>query len=286
MRYNDGMETPDNELIVAPTYNQMLYQICEEEGIKLQFLSRNWMKRLEKDGQVRFILGYKFGLNSQTVGLTADDKFATFEALNYAKIPVAQHEILYEFDNQENYALGCNSLEYILELLQKWGGQMIIKANTGTCGRQVFKITRPEQLIEVLPKVFKQSYSASLCPFYNIQHEYRIILLDGEEKLSYMKTKVEGDWFNLAHGAKASPIPTAKHEQILELALRAAREIGLRFGSVDIIETAGGELMILEINSGVMTQRYVKQHPEDCPKVKGMYREAIRKMFEERRLST
>jgi len=276
------MKSQDDELVAAPTYDQMLYQICEEEGIKLRFLSRNWMKRLEKDGQVRFIMGYKFGLNPQAAGLVADDKFATFEALSYAGIPVIQHEILYEFDNQSNFALGCNSLEYVLGLWRKWGGQMVIKANKGTCGRQVFKITQPDQLIEVLPKVFKQSYSASLCPFYNIKHEYRIVLLDGEEKLSYMKSKSSEDWFNLVIGAKADPIPAAKHQQILNLAQRAAREIGLRFGSVDTIETVDGELMVLEINSGVMAQHYVEQHPDDYPKVKEMYRAAIRKMFEEK----
>lgn len=274
------MESQDDEM-VAPTYDQMLYQICEEEGIKLRFLSRNWMKRLEKDGQVRFIMGYKFGLNPQSAGLTADDKFATFEALNYAGIPVMRHEILYEFDNQSSFAQRCNSPEYILGLLREWGGQMVIKANMGTCGRQVFKITRPDQLVEVLPKVFKQSYSASLCPFYNIEHEYRVVLLDGEEKLSYMKTKSREDWRNLVLGAKVSSIPTSKHKQILKLAQRAAREIDLRFGSVDTIETMDGELMILEINSGVMTRHYLDQHPKDYPKVKKMYREAVRKMFEE-----
>lgn len=262
-----------------PSYQQMLYQICQEEKINLQFLSNNWVVRLEKDGKVRFIAGYKFDLNSQATSLIADDKFATFEALSYAKVPVIQHAILYEPTDTSEHARGRNSLSYIAEFFERNHHSIIIKANHGTCGRQVYKVTHLDQLINVLPEVFKQSASASMCPFYEIAHEYRVILLDGEEKLSYMKTKQDAAWFNLDRGAKASPIPEEKYAEILDLAKRAARAIDLRFGSVDMIETRQGELLVLEINSGVMTKHYLEQYPEEYEKVKSMYREAIQKMF-------
>lgn len=265
-----------------PTFEQMLYQICEEDGISLQFLSHNWIKRLERDGQVHYVVGYKFDLNSQGTSLIADDKFATFEALKFAKVPVINHEILYDFTDQTEHAVGYNSLPYVVEFFQKHGQKIIIKANSGTCGEQVFTVTNLDQLITVLPKVFKQSYSASMCPFYEIKHEYRIILLDNEEKLSYMKTMSKNSLFNLSVGAKAEGIPPEKHDKILNLAKRAAKSIGLRFGSVDIIETTRGDMMILEINSGVMTIHFLEQHPDKLDTVKGMYREAIEKMFEEK----
>ncbi len=264
-----------------PDFERMLYQICEENGIKLQFLSRNWIKRLEKSGKVCYVVGYKFDLNSQATSLLADDKFATYEALKFAEIPVIRHEILYDFDDHSEYAVGRNSLACVAECLQKWGGRMILKANNGTCGQQVFEITNLNQLVTALPQVFRQSYSASMCPFYEIKNEYRIILLDGAEKLSYMKVKTAGEWFNLERGARAEMIPEEKHPRILELAQRAAKAINLRFGSVDIIETVDGEFLILEINSGVMTRDFLVQHPEQIEVAKQMYTEAVRKMFEE-----
>lgn len=260
-------------------YDQMLYQICEERGIQLQFLSRNWIKRLEKGAKVRHIVGYKFDLNSQATSLIADDKFATFEVLSFAQIPVMQHAILYSLDNRASYALGCNTLGYAMEILHKYHDTMVIKANTGTCGRQVLKITNASDLAKSLPKVFQQSNSASLCPFYNIEHEYRIVLLDGEEKLSYMKTKTAHAWFNLDLGAKMENVPADRHARILEIAQRAAKALNLRFGSVDIIETTDEEFLVLEINSGVMTKHYLKQHPDEYGRVKSMYAEAIERMF-------
>ena len=264
----------------VPAFERLIYQICQEEGIDVQFLSRNWVLRLQKGDEVHYVVGYKFDLNSQGTGLVADDKFATFEALERAGVPVIQHEILYELSDQTAHALGYNSMPYIISFFQKHNRQIIIKANNGTCGRQVFKVTNLDQLIEVLPRVFKQSYSASMCPFYDIRHEYRMILLDGEEKLSYSKVKNDDAYcFNLDCGAQAVAMPQERHAEVLTLAQRAARAINLRFGSVDVIETADGELMVLEINSGVMTRHYLEQHPDKLSTVQEMYREAVRKMF-------
>lgn len=268
--------------LLVPSFERMLYQICEENGISLQFLSQNWIKRLEKSGKVRYVAGYKFDLNSQGTSILADDKFATYEILNFAKVPVIQHALLYEITNHLEHAAGRNSLEYIAEYFYKWGKQMVIKANSGTCGDQVFKITNLDQLVTVLPKVFKQSASASMCPFYEIEKEYRIVLLDGEEKLSYTKIRTASTKFNLAQGAQSEAIPEDKHMRILELAQRAAKVINLRFGSVDIIETTDGEFLILEVNSGVMARHFLEQHPERVDQVKRMYAEAVRKMFAEK----
>lgn len=265
----------------APSFERMLYQICQKEGIDLQFLSQNWVKRLKKNGKIHYVVGYKFDLNSQATGLIMDDKFATFETLSFAEVPVIQHRILYEPGNSSKHALGYNSLAYIAGCFQKWNQQIVIKANNGTCGRQVFKVTDLNQLVTVLPEIFKQSYSASICPFYEIRNEYRTILLDGEEKLSYMKVKPVEKRFNLSRGAQAVEIPDEKRDQVLRLAKRAAEVLNLRFGSVDIIETIDGKMMVLEVNSGVMTQHFLEQHPEQYKKIEAMYREAIEKMFAE-----
>lgn len=267
----------------TPSYLQIICQICQEEGIGFHFLSNNWLIRLEKNQEVHFIAGYKFDLNSQATSLIADDKFATFEALSFAKIPVIEHALLYEPSDTREHTRGYNTFAYIADYFELHNHNIIVKANRGTCGYQVHKVTHLDQLIDILPQVFKQSSSASMCPFYDILHEYRVVLLDGEEKLSYMKTKSSSAWFNLELGAKASPIPKSKHNHILELAQNAAKVINLRFGSVDIIETKQHNFLVLEINSGVMVKYYLEQHPQEYDKVKSIYREAIQKMFQKPR---
>ena len=41
-------------------YNNLIRSICEECGIKLTLLANTWVKVLEKDNRVHYIVGYKF----------------------------------------------------------------------------------------------------------------------------------------------------------------------------------------------------------------------------------
>lgn len=262
-------------------YYRILEEICAEEEVSWTYLSDGWVILLEKDGRRKFIVGYKFDLTTQGASLVADDKNATFAVLRQAGIPVIEHELLYEATNNQPYVEGRNTPEYLAKHLQKWGSKMVVKPNNGTVGGNVFCVTSLEEAMATMKKVFHQSYSASICPFYEIRHEYRLILLDGEEQIAYRKTRGK-DWrFNLYHGATADKIPNEQlHTKLLALAQSAAKALGLRFCSIDIIQTVDGELLVLEANSGVMAERYLVQHPEERGAIKEMYRAAVRKMFE------
>lgn len=120
-------------------------------------------------------------------------------------------------------------------------------------------------------EVFQQSFSASMCPFYNIAHEYRVIMLDGEARLIYQKNRQDDNWkFNLSQGATVSRVDAEDlRQELTGLAQRAARAIGLRFCSVDIIRDAEGHnLLIIEINSGVATAHYLEQFQKIISKSK------------------
>lgn len=263
------------------SYFSTLYDICQEENITLELLSNNWVVRLEKNGQVHYIVGYKFDLNPYAAGKIADDKVATYAVLSQANIPVVEHTIIYEFHNQEAYAIGHNSLGYAKHYLDSHNSHIVVKPTYGTGGAKNYQVKNPRQLVTALSEIFYSHPTACLSPFYKILHEYRVILLDGAERLSYMKTLPDQRaWkFNLQQGAIAEPIPAHLRESIVALAKRAVREIGLRFCSIDIIETANHELLVLEINSGVMTNTYIQQYPEEYDKVKNIYRDAVKLMF-------
>jgi glutathione synthase/RimK-type ligase-like ATP-grasp enzyme len=66
-----------------------------------------------------------------------------------------------------------------------------------------------------------------------------------------------------------------RKESCVQLAVRAANAIGLRFGSIDVIRTDGG-LEVLEINSGVMMEVLGRLHPD---LVQGAYEAALDKVF-------
>ncbi len=264
-----------------PSYDSMLYRICHEEGIKLSFLCNNWVKQLQKNGQTRYIVGYKFGLNTQAASLISDDKTAASEILRNADVPAVIHEVIYPFSNNALYAFGKNTPKYVYDFLARHSEGVVLKPNCGTGGRQAYRISKVEEVVPVLAEIFAGSETACMSPYYEILHEYRVIILDNEVRLAYQKTLPDKtSWkFNLQQGAISEPLPDKRREEILHLAERAIKEIGLRFGSVDIIDTKDGGLLVLEINSGVMISHYLRQHPGQYENVKEIYRDAIRKMF-------
>jgi glutathione synthase/RimK-type ligase-like ATP-grasp enzyme len=78
--------------------------------------------------------------------------------------------------------------------------------------------------------------------------------------------------------AGAQPIllePGEARDACVAIAARAAQAIGIRFGSIDVVE-AGGGLKILEVNSGVMMEALGRQHPD---LVYAAYSAALDKVF-------
>jgi glutathione synthase/RimK-type ligase-like ATP-grasp enzyme len=67
----------------------------------------------------------------------------------------------------------------------------------------------------------------------------------------------------------------ASRESCVRIAIDAARAIGLRFGSIDVVRVDGA-WRILEINSGVMMEALSKLHPD---LVEAAYSAALDKVF-------
>lgn len=267
---------------LMPSYDAMLYQICKNEGIEMNFLCTNWVKQLKKDDKVRYINGCKFDVNDYAAGEIANDKCATYEVLKLNKIPAIEHELIYEFSNHAEYTLGRNSLGYVVDFFERHGRHIVVKPNRGMCGQGVIQVTDEQQLTTALVELFYGNSTLCMCPFYKMEHEHRVILLDGEVKLAYTKTLAkDNQWkFNLSCGARAEEMTQDKLEKVEPLAKKAAATLGLRFCSVDIAELSTGEMRVIEVNCGVMTKRYLSQHPDKYPVIEAMYHEAIRKMFE------
>lgn len=305
-------------------FKEIIKEICTEDNIKYKFLSKDWVIMLEKDGKTRFISGYKFDLNSHGIGLIADDKYALYEVLKSKNIPVIEHKIVYNKMNNLDYAIGCNTYEYVKEYFEKNNNNIVIKPNDGTCGKNVFNVTDVNEIDIVLDKIFLKNYSISMCPFYKIKHEYRAIMLDGENKLLYTKYLpiVTGDgnktirqllldfnydyfidkledskydkvlpknktfeynWkFNLSQGSIAKKLnDKVLQDRLIKIAKQVCKEINLKFGSIDIIETTNNELLLLEVNSGVMLENYIRLNPNEYIYAKDIYRNAIKNLFKD-----
>lgn len=309
--------------------NRIINEVCVEEGIKLVSISHKWIHRLEKDNKIKYIFGYNFDLNLTNVSKIASDKAATYEVLNYAGIPIVPH-ILFLKPGYLKMPDDDSVYERIMKLGESYGYKVVCKKNDGGFGgNNVFKAYSKSELERVVTKLFEKTYSISICPLIESADEYRSIVIDGEIKLMYLKTRqsVTGDgestlmqlicnkyesddlkdillnldkdasnlindvieenkiivlnWkHNLGLGAIPKIIDSGdKYNKIKDIVLNVSKQMNIRFASIDIIETKG-ELSVLEVNSGVMMQKFVDNTENGFEIAKSIYKAAIMKMFE------
>ena len=103
--------------------------------------------------------------------------------------------------------------------------------------------------------------------------EYNRVLSKGEE--------YHYDWrFNLSKGAIAKKVDdTVLEKKIIKIAKSVCKVLNIKLASVDIIETTNNELLVMETNSGVMTENYLKLYPEEYKNIKEIYKEAVECLF-------
>lgn len=300
-------------------YREIIKEICTELDIKYTLLSKDWIIKLEKDGITKYLTGNKFDLNGHAVGNILDDKYAFYDCLKNLNIPVCEHTIFYRSNNKNSFAIGCHTKEELIALFNKYNQNVVVKPNHGSMGIGVSHVTNETDLFKATNRLFKENYSISICPFYQIKNEYRVIVLNNELKLMFKKEKptVIGNGtssvkelllkfnpyyfskislpdtilkkgevydydfkFNLSRGSIATiDIDSTLKEQIATLALNVTKKLGITFASIDIIETEGNELLVMEGNSGVTINKVIDFIPNGYEIAKNIYKEAILKMF-------
>lgn len=166
-------------------FNEMIKKIGEELGIKTTILSDNWTIVLEKDGKTRYITGYQFDLNHHAIGNIMDDKGLFWDLLRYKNIPIIeQYVIFHNYDKDK-----------VLDYFKKHNNEIIVKGNISNAGKEVFKINDEKTLFDTIDKLLLKQFSISLCPYYHIINEYRVIILDNVVRNIFgkEKPKVIGD---------------------------------------------------------------------------------------------
>lgn len=158
---------------------EIIKKIGEELGIKVTLLSDGWNKVLEKDDKIHYITGYQFDLNHHAIGNIMDDKGLFYDLLKYKNIPViSQYVIFHDYDKN-----------FILKYFHEHGDEIIVKANISNAGKEVFKVNDETELFKVINKLLLKQYSISLCPYYHIKNEYRVIVLNDNVRLIFGKIK-------------------------------------------------------------------------------------------------
>lgn len=172
---------------------KIIKEICIEEAIEMRSFSYDWIFKLHKNGVFNYIIGYQFGLNNSSVHSICCDKSAASEIMTSFDIPNVEH-YFFMSPIAQKYVGQHGSWNGMLDLLNKHE-KLVCKANQGTGGNQVYCVTNQYELEKAVFNIFKKSRSLAISPYYEIENEYRIIVLNGEIKLIYTKQRpnVVGD---------------------------------------------------------------------------------------------
>ena len=170
-------------------YIKIIKNICNELNIEMQLLSKDFVIMLKKDSKIKFIFGYKFGSNDHAIGNILDDKFGTSDVLTALNIPCIENKIFYRENNKNEYAQNCNSIESVVDFFHKYNNNIVLKPNNGTCGRNVFKINDEKDLKEKYKKLLLTNFAISASPYYDIDTEYRAIVVSNSIELIYGKVR-------------------------------------------------------------------------------------------------
>ena len=166
-------------------YRKLIEEICNEENIDYKLISENWVMILTKNNITKCISGYRFPLNDHALGSVIDDKYAFYDLCKLKDLPIIEHNILFN----PNSKLGNNTMNLLKKYFIKYNKDVVIKPNLGTEGTGVYHITDYDNLIEITNELFKNNFSISICPFYKIDNEYRVVVLNNKVKLIFEKSK-------------------------------------------------------------------------------------------------
>ncbi len=260
---------------------EAINKAAKEQGIEVDWMSGDWICRLQKGDKHHFIYGYNFPLNSATSWEVARDKVGTSMLLANANIPCVIHE-LFMAPSLSTYISKEGNWNRIFELTNEWKFPLVCKDNRGTGGNSVYKADTQQDLEIALEEVWKVARGAALSPFYEIENEYRFFVLDDEVVVAYKKIVSPDGWkFNLSKGGTVEMINIDDFPHVIEIVMKAVKELKLKICSVDIVKLKNSDdYLVLEVNTGISTEHFSKDSEDAKILSESLYSKIIFKMFE------
>ena len=296
-------------------YQEIIKEICNELNINLTLLSKDFIFQLEKNNVRKYLFGYKFPLNDHGIGLVLDDKYAFFEVLDNLNLKTVEIKPVFENYNPDNLVSYLNEhKELIVKSKNGTCGTEVFKVsnpvdlfakvdfllnkNSPICLSPYYNI-KSEYRVIILNNEIKLMYGKKrpiligdgkktileLLQEFNLIYYSKQSNLDNLEidltKVLNKNEKLEiGFKFNLSRGSVIFDInDLSLKEKLEQIALDVTNKLNIKFASVDIIQTIDNELLILEANSGVMMDNFMKLKENGKEIAKNIYKEAIKEMF-------
>lgn len=261
-------------------FHKILHELAKENGYKLTRVIDS-VYELKKGSKVAYIRGKNFGQNSSLSSAFAKNKAQTFEILRRNKIKAVPH---YEIYQPAFYAYFGDQAKRnrarINAIIKKEKLPLVLKPAEGNKSRDVSLVHNKRQLNKRVKDLFVYEKELVLSPFRDIEHEYRVVVLNNKVELIFDKVKKERvRRGKLVFGVKPKVLEKTEkpYKKLETIAKRAAKTLKLEFATVDIIETEKEGLEILEVNSNVCLGHFGNQNQEYYDIAKNIYKKVFKK---------
>ena len=175
-----GASKPPSEILQVPplierlarkTKIQLFHEIADDLKIRVEFIMRGHIVRMYKGNDRIQIIGYSFGLNKAAAARICSDKSAASAILEIDKVPHVEHVLASECDMEEE--------------AKRYGYNLVCKPNGGQNGDGVVRVRKPQDLQKAIATISK----VCLSPYYEIEHEYRVVMLNHVPQIIFEKVK-------------------------------------------------------------------------------------------------
>jgi|GEM_PF-397118 len=252
-------------------------EACEAQDVELEWMSQQWIARLERGDASCYLEGYLFPLNSVVSSHLIRDKVSTATVLQREGVPVIPHRLLRLSSLRDIEGMA----ERAVELAEP---PLVIKPCTsGGGGVDVMRCTTMSEVQGAIGELSKRHRTFAISPFVQIDKEFRTVVLDNEPLLTFEKVRAplaedgSGEW---RHNLKLGAVPELQTDpstcrSLGDIATEAMNAVRGRFAIVDTAQTSAGDLQVLEMNGVVTFSRFSAYSSEYAALSRAVYAEAI-----------
>ncbi|GBG34146.1 Protein kinase, putative [Hondaea fermentalgiana] len=300
--------TPGNEDVAAAVKPapkgrplvRILQQIVDECGMQMKTISNGWICIIEDENKQKrcVVTGCAFPLNSQSSANLALDKVSAAAVFTDAGVPHVPHTLVFgptvQYTMASKRRASEGTIAPLMKMLQEHTSGLVLKPKDGNSGRNVILAQTPLEVEAGWLQLLRGgARDFAICPFFHLDKEWRLMVLDQELYVCYCKLRHGTEWrHNVSLGATTS-VEVEKDlidGSLLPLAKQAMSALGLRFASIDIVQldldkasdtektyANSSGFMVMEINSAVFVDGFLRQHPDSFPACLDMFRNAVTK---------
>lgn len=191
---------------------------------------------------LEFHIGVQLGysgticVNEPEAKRKAQDKFYTLQILNRASVPVPESFLIWDTNQFNHIVEKTLDIPIIIKLAEGTWGVGVMRADSLESARSVFESIRGMGHVTTTQKYID----------YEIGRDIRVIIVNGKVAAAMSRIAQSGEFRSNVHQGGKS-IKTDLQDECAEIAIEAAKALGLGIAGVDIIESDAGP-QVIEVN--------------------------------------